>query len=811
MAPEVTLVSIATRDAVERRLSSEARVMHDPAAPDPIRQARLLETAYSIIQHAHGSLGSLSLEALVEGIVQNLVDIGGLEGAAISLDIRVDTLHLTCAARAGELRDNGEWTRKSPIFVRGSEVGELTTYFSSTQSIDDQSELLEFVLPTLLLGIENAVAFAEVTSYQRTLEHKVYERTAELAEAHRQLAQTVEDLRDAKAARDRFFANINHEIRTPLTLILLAVDGIARDRLGADTLQKLEEVKGGTNRLLHLVNSLLLLAAGDEGKLRVRPAPIDVAACLVRVVQGWQSAASRGQIQLEYVGPKECPATMDEAALETVVGNFVSNAVKFTPALGRITITLDASDAAVTIRVRDTGAGIDPEFVPKLFGRFERSASAATRGVRGTGIGLSLSKELVDLQRGSIEVIRHEDPRGASFVVTLPRHQAISATLPRDESHALVMQPEVVAPVTLAQAPRPQPSPAPEATIVLAEDDPELAQHMAELLADQYRVLIAPNGKAALELARHELPDLLVTDLDMPEMDGIELTREFLALQGTTLSPVLIVSAYAGLGERLAGFEAGAVDYVVKPFSGDELRARIRSQLAIRKLALKLHESQKLATVGLLSAGLAHELRNPANALVNALQPLLELLPPEQRMPDSPGGLLAEVAIEAANQIRERSRNILDYSRAERVSKRTESIRELIDRAKWMVSSGLERVEVREDIRLDTVPCAAPLIEQILVNLIDNATYAAGSGGWIEIAARVEGDLAIIEVSDSGPGVPPHLQTRIFDPFFTTKPIGQGTGLGLTICRRIALNHQGDLQMVRRGERTVFRLELPTS
>ena len=780
---------------------------------DLVRQARQMQTAYGVIISIHGEL---SLEAISDGIVRSLVEVGGVAGASIALAATFDKLQLQTSARAGD-ESTGLRRHELPLMARGSEVGVLTVCYTLEQNEAELMDLLDYVMPTICISIDNAISFLEVMDYRRTLEEKVVQRTAELSAAHADLARSLDDLREAKAARDRFFANINHEIRTPLTLIQLAAEGIERsgEPLSGGTMQKLDEVKGSTRRLLHLVNSLLVLAAGDEGKLRIRPGPVDVAAVLARVVRGWRSAAEKGAIEIVYVGPTQCPAMMDEAALETIVGNFVSNAVKFTPRGGRITVTLDAAQDSVTIAVRDTGPGIDPEFIPKLFGRFERSATAVTRGVRGTGIGLSLSKELVDLQHGSIDVIRHDEPTGTSFVVRLPREQAVSAVLPHEErpvheSASLSATESADVQRAPAAAARREPGHRAEATILLAEDDPGLSKHISEVLSDRYRVLTAPNGKIALEMAREHLPDLLVTDLEMPEMNGLELTKHFLELQGTSLSPVLIVSAHAGLGQRLAGFDAGAVDYVVKPFSADELLARIRNQLAIRKLALRLHESQKLAAMGMLSAGLAHEMRNPANALVNALRPLIDLLPADQRVADSPGALLSEVALEAADQIRERSKNILDYSRAERIHKQPADVGLIIARTRRTLAKALEGVEVREDVRLGgLVPCAPPLIEQILVNLVDNAAYAAGRGGWVSIDARREGDLVVIDVSDSGPGVPAHIQERIFDPFFTTKPVGEGSGLGLTISRRIALNHGGELRIVRREHGTAFRLELP--
>jgi len=144
------------------------------------------------------------------------------------------------------------------------------------------------------------------------------------------------------------------------------------------------------------------------------------------------------------------------------------------------------------------------------------------------------------------------------------------------------------------------------------------------------------------------------------------------------------------------------------------------------------------------------------------------------------------------------------------VERRPEDVRALLARARRMLTEQLANIEIRETIELDEpLYCSGPLIEQILINLLDNAAFAAGPGGWVQISVRREGALAVIEVGDSGPGVPPQLLDRIFDPFFTTKPVGKGTGLGLTISRRVAQNHGGNLRVVRQGAGSIFRLELP--
>ncbi|MEO8846981.1 MAG: ATP-binding protein [Kofleriaceae bacterium] len=778
--------------------------MNDEKTPSLERQTRLLETAISVIQAVHDDM---NLERVADGIVKSLVEVAGFGGARLAIDASLDMLSIAQQSHAGTLTE--ALTRHTPIFIRGTEIGAISVSFGSTDAVEEQTDLLEFVLPTLFLAIDHAVSFAEVLDYRATLEARVIDRTAELAQAREELEHSLDELREAKSARDRLFANINHEIRTPLTMIKLATDALAHQQhqLGSVERQHLDEINAATRRLLHLVDSLLQLSAGDEGKLQIRPSTIDLAATLQHLLASWTTSAARAGIELRYVGPDRCRATVDDAAIDTVIGNFISNAMKFTPRAGRIVLTMSETPEHVMVSVRDTGPGIDPEYIPRLFTRFERSRSAIENGVGGTGIGLSLAKELVDLQGGTIEVTRHDDPPGTSFAVTIPRYQRIVGVAPEvDERPLAIGRYEDSEPV---RTPTERPASAPEATILLAEDDEALSHHITQILSKHYRVITAQNGRVALELAAIHVPDLLVTDLEMPEMNGLELTRRFLEQQ-STLSPVLIVSAHSRLAERLAGFEAGAVDYVLKPFSADELLARIRSQLALRKLALKLHETQKLAAMGMLSSGLAHELRNPANALVNALEPFYELLPVIQRGENSVGTALYEVMDAAATQIRDLCKNILEFSRSGAVFKRPEEFAALLRRATLVLKDRFVDVELVTTLELaEPVPCAGPLIEQILINLLDNAAFAAGPAGKVFVTARREPTVVAIEVGDTGAGVPLELVERIFDPFFTTKPLGQGTGLGLSVSRRIALNHGGDLRVVRRDAGTVFRLELP--
>jgi signal transduction histidine kinase len=237
----------------------------------------------------------------------------------------------------------------------------------------------------------------------------------------------------------------------------------------------------------------------------------------------------------------------------------------------------------------------------------------------------------------------------------------------------------------------------------------------------------------------------------------------------------------------------------------------VRAQLERRRVMLRLHESEKLAAIGTMSAGLAHEMRNPANALVNAVQPLLEILPPEVTAPGTAVAELLEVIKDASAQIGRLSKQLLGFRRdGAEIATEVVSASSIIERSLAITGPVLKAVDLKLELRYaGEVACASALIMQVLCNLLDNAAHAAGKGGSVSVTTYVEGARFVCEIGDSGKSVPPLLRERIFEPFFTTKAPGEGTGLGLSTARQIAERHHGALYVRPTEQSSVFRLELP--
>ena len=566
------------------------------------------------------------------------------------------------------------------------------------------------------------------------MKKKVVERTAQLAEANQELERTFNELNEAKAARDRFFGNVSHEIRTPLSLIMLAAGDIeARSGklLDARSAQSLGSVTEAARKLVRLVDELLLLAAGQEGKLSVHREPTDLGALVAQLLAAWRPAAEAAGLELEARAPVSLVASVDPVAIERVASNLVSNAVKYTPRGGRVEIELYEDEAGIRLSVLDTGLGIAEELAGRLFGRFERGA--IDRGKKGTGIGLSLVKQLVEAHDGTIEALRRT-PAGTEMRVIVPRTDAHDAIAP-----IRGLRIDVAATTErIESGARFEPAGISSGTIVLAEDDAGLAEMTARLLSERYTVIVGLDGEAALELVRKHQPQLLITDIDMPLMNGIELARKFREHTGDRLAPIIMLSAVLDLGTRVAGLEAGAIDYVTKPFDPRELTARVDAQFRMRELAVRLHQAEQLSTMGILTSGLAHEIRNPANGIVNALAPLMDLLPKELTGPETGVGQLLEVMDGCARQIAFLSRQLLGFKSGGQLEVSRVRVSAIIQRALLLAQTALSGVEVRTEITDCDLMCSGPLLIQAVTNLVENAGHAAGPKGWVVVVTGLE-------------------------------------------------------------------------
>jgi signal transduction histidine kinase len=390
---------------------------------------------------------------------------------------------------------------------------------------------------------------------------------------------------------------------------------------------------------VRLVDELLLLAAGQEDKLVIARAPSDLGGLIANLVTAWQPMAEAAGLELTARAPRRLVASVDPVALERVISNLLSNAVKYTPRGGSIELQLAVTSEQLRISVLDTGPGIDPDLAQRLFGRFERT-SGDDRRKTGTGIGLALVKQLVEAHAGTVQALPRTSG-GTEFRVLLPASALIDNIVALAPSGLRTHTPAVGV-STVRSGTVLKPTGMSAGTILIAEDNPQLAESLCRLLSDQYTVIVALDGDAALDQVKQHQPQLLITDVEMPGMNGIELAARFREATGDRLAPIIILSAVIDQRTRVAGLEAGAVDYVTKSFDPAELKARVAAQFRTRDLAMRLHRAEQLSSMGILTSGLAHELRNPANGIVNAIAPLTEMLPAELVGPETDAGQLID-------------------------------------------------------------------------------------------------------------------------------------------------------------------------
>jgi len=406
-------------------------------------------------------------------------------------------------------------------------------------------------------------------------------------------------LEELDAAKSRFFAGISHEFRTPLTLIEVPLQELAQEKRGDGRSALYAMMLRNTRRLQNLVEQLLNLAQMQSGTLTLQARPVEVMPFLQNIVAAFESLARRRRIRLSLAQvPGDTPAGspliawLDTGKMERVIINLIDNALKYTPGGGKVKVTLAGplpgkKQPSIRISVADTGPGIPQEALPHLFEYFYRYRDETRTAAQGTGIGLAVCREMVKLHHGEIGV-ESAPGKGSVFTVLLPmgiehlRPEEIAAEKQSPVRSAITRSTENGDQVISLPQLEPE-SAAGRKTILIVEDNSDMRALLRRLLGERYRLHEARDGAEGVRMALMELPDLILSDVMMPGMDGYQLLRALRADDRTSHIPVLLLTARGGGEDKLAGLGLGAADYLIKPFDREELDLRIRNLLSLQE------------------------------------------------------------------------------------------------------------------------------------------------------------------------------------------------------------------------------------
>lgn len=691
------------------------------------------------------------------------------------------------------------------------------------------------------------------------LERKVRRRTRQLSRSRRSLQRSLNQLTEHDRLKTEFFSNVSHELRTPLTMILAPVDRLLQRNaaeLSPAATHMLEMVRLNGYRLLDLINRLLDFSKLEAGQMKLHVGATD----LNQLVESLTKAATplvqqRGIMLSIDCDPDLAPFGADEEKVDTIVSNLLSNAIKFTPRGGSIHVETYRTDDRVWVSITDTGIGIDETQRDKVFERFVQVDGSSSREFSGTGLGLSLVKNLVELHGGEVH-LKSQLGRGSRFYFDLPLRAIPQGTLTVDhhgeqrigrafaDLDQYSVEPDTGTEAILHETGNPF-----TRTILVVDDTVEIRVLLGEMLREEYRVVFARDGQEGLEVARQVMPDLIISDVMMPHVDGQEFCQRIKQDSATAHIPFVMLTAKAELSMKIGGLNCGADDYLIKPFEENELQARVRSLLRLRglhqdldrrnrelrsaynelrDLQSQLVQAEKMSSLGQLIAGLAHEINNSINAVYNGIRPLATTIKRVEKLvdvePPAEGGktevqaafqkilMLASVVEAGAARTARIISDLKTFSHPGNEDFQVFDLHEALDMCVNLLSSSLrDRIEVRRDYgQIGRVFGPAGQLNQVFMNILNNAQQAIDEEGEITITTRQEDEWISVRIRDTGCGIPADVREKVFDPFFTTKEPGVGTGLGLSLSYGLITKLGGTIECQSEKQRgTEFVIRFP--
>ncbi|HZL10740.1 MAG TPA: substrate-binding domain-containing protein [Prolixibacteraceae bacterium] len=501
---------------------------------------------------------------------------------------------------------------------------EAQTSFLDLQITKYQSQrlILIFVITLLLLIVILVFviynAFINKAAANRKLEaknRKIEKQNLEILDHRDKLVEVSRQLEEASQAKLRFFTNVSHEFRTPLTLIKGPLENLMTDQeFSPEKLNLFKLMHRNTVRLLRLVNQLMDFRKLDNKKMGLHTTENDLLTFVKEIEESFASLASSRNIELKIdCRESELKVWFDVDKLDKVFFNIISNAFKFTSDYGKITIQISRSKPIISgihseevqIEISDTGKGIPEKDLDKIFDRFYQAGKS--EAYLGTGLGLNLSKEFIELHRGRISA-KSEEGIGTTFIICLPlgnEHLLPDEILADSEKTEIKLQKEYSKIEEASTVTRLKDSTAFEnrPVILVVEDIPDVREFIRMSLGNQYLILEATNGKEGLVKVLEEEPDLIISDVMMPVMDGLELTRQLKTDLKTCHIPIILLTAKATLEHKLEGLEEGADSYIPKPFNSKHLEIRVKklleSRMKIREHYRGMPEFQEEEETGL--------------------------------------------------------------------------------------------------------------------------------------------------------------------------------------------------------------------